>query len=82
MHLQCVVAGGGPAGMMLGYSWCVPAFAPSPSKSTPTSLRLSRDTILPSTLDAMFELGILDESVFRLEIVQACRPAEAVPSSP
>ena len=63
VKVRCCIAGGGPAGMMLGY----PAGAGrrrcrSSWRSTPISCATSAATpIHPSTLEVMHELGLLDD---------------------
>jgi 2-polyprenyl-6-methoxyphenol hydroxylase-like FAD-dependent oxidoreductase len=61
MHLPCVVAGGGPAGMMLGLLLARAGVQVVVLEKHADFLRDFRgDTIHPSTLEIMFELGMLD----------------------
>ncbi len=58
----CCVAGGGPAGMMLGFLLARAGVAVTVLEKHPDFLRDFRgDTIHPSTLELMYELGLLDE---------------------
>jgi len=58
----CCVAGGGPAGMMLGFLLARAGVAIIVLEKHPDFLRDFRgDTIHPSTLELMYELGLLDE---------------------
>ena len=66
MHAQCVVAGGGPAGMMLGFLLARAGVRVTVLEKHADFLRDFRgDTIHPSTLELMHELGILDEFLAR-----------------
>ena len=59
---QCCIAGGGPAGMMLGYLLARAGIDVTVLEKHGDFLRDFRgDTIHPSTLELMFELGLLDE---------------------
>ena len=59
---QCCVAGGGPAGMMLGYLLARAGIAVVVLEKHKDFFRDFRgDTIHPSTMELMFELGILDD---------------------
>ena len=61
MRVQCVVAGGGPAGMMLGLLLARAGVRVAVLEKHADFLRDFRgDTIHPSTLEVMHELGILD----------------------
>src|SRR5258706_10094362 len=61
VHVQCGVAGGGPAGMMLGFLLARAGVDVIVLEKHPDFLRDFRgDTIHPSTLDVMAELGLLD----------------------
>jgi len=61
IHTQCCIAGGGPAGMMLGYLLARAGVRVEVLEKHPDFLRDFRgDTIHPSTLEIMHELGILD----------------------
>ena len=58
----CCIAGGGPAGMMLGFLLARAGVAVTVLEKHPDFLRDFRgDTIHPSTLELMHELGLLDE---------------------
>ncbi len=66
MHAQCVVAGGGPAGMMLGLLLARAGVRVTVLEKHADFLRDFRgDTIHPSTLELMHELGFLDEFLKR-----------------
>jgi 2-polyprenyl-6-methoxyphenol hydroxylase-like FAD-dependent oxidoreductase len=59
---KCVVAGGGPAGMMLGYLLARAGVAVVVLEKHADFLRDFRgDTVHPSTLELIYELGLLDE---------------------
>src|SRR6516164_5658518 len=62
LQTRCVIAGGGPAGMMAGY---LLALAGVPvavlEKHADFNRDFRGDTIHPSTLELMHELGLLDE---------------------
>lgn len=61
IHTQCCIAGGGPAGMMLGYLLARAGVRVEVLEKHPDFLRDFRgDTIHPSTLEILHELGILD----------------------
>ncbi|HEY1309973.1 MAG TPA: FAD-dependent oxidoreductase, partial [Pseudolabrys sp.] len=58
----CVIAGGGPAGMMLGFLLARAGIAVAVLEKHKDFLRDFRgDTVHPSTLELMHELGLLDE---------------------
>src|SRR5512135_1417629 len=58
----CVIAGGGPAGMMLGFLLARAGVAVTVLEKHADFLRDFRgDTIHPSTLELMVELGLLEE---------------------
>lgn len=59
---QCCIAGGGPAGMMLGFLLARAGVETIVLEKWPDFFRDFRgDTIHPSTMELMFELGLLDE---------------------
>jgi 2-polyprenyl-6-methoxyphenol hydroxylase-like FAD-dependent oxidoreductase len=58
----CCIAGGGPAGMMLGYLLARAGVSVTVLEKHRDFLRDFRgDTVHPSTLELMYELGLLDE---------------------
>jgi 2-polyprenyl-6-methoxyphenol hydroxylase-like FAD-dependent oxidoreductase len=60
LHVQCCIAGGGPAGMMLGYLLARAGVRVAVLEKHADFLRDFRgDTIHPSTLEIMHELGLL-----------------------
>ena len=62
LSATCVIAGGGPAGMMLGYLLARAGIDVAVLEKHADFLRDFRgDTIHPSTLEVMHELGLLDE---------------------
>lgn len=62
IQTQCCIAGGGPAGMMLGFLLARAGVAVVVLEKHADFLRDFRgDTVHPSTLEVMHELGILDE---------------------
>jgi 2-polyprenyl-6-methoxyphenol hydroxylase-like FAD-dependent oxidoreductase len=62
LKTKCVIAGGGPAGMMLGYLLARAGVDVAVLEKHADFLRDFRgDTIHPSTLEVMHELGLLDE---------------------
>ena len=62
ISVRCCIAGGGPAGMMLGYLLARAGVEVLVLEKHSDFLRDFRgDTIHPSTLEAMHELGLLDE---------------------
>jgi 2-polyprenyl-6-methoxyphenol hydroxylase-like FAD-dependent oxidoreductase len=62
IHATCAIAGGGPAGMMLGYLLARAGIEVVVLEKHRDFLRDFRgDTIHPSTLELMYELGLLDE---------------------
>src|SRR5919198_6373441 len=62
ISVRCCVAGGGPAGMMLGYLLARAGVEVLVLEKHGDFLRDFRgDTIHPSTLEMMHELGLLDE---------------------
>lgn len=65
-HTQIVVAGGGPAGMMLGYLLARAGIETIVLEKHADFLRDFRgDTVHPSTLQIMHELGLLEEFLTR-----------------
>jgi 2-polyprenyl-6-methoxyphenol hydroxylase-like FAD-dependent oxidoreductase len=61
-HAQCIVAGGGPAGLMTGYLLARAGIGVTVLEKHADFLRDFRgDTIHPSTMDALAELGLLDD---------------------
>jgi 2-polyprenyl-6-methoxyphenol hydroxylase-like FAD-dependent oxidoreductase len=66
MHTGCCIAGGGPAGMMLGFLLARAGVDVVVLEKHADFLRDFRgDTIHPSTLEVMHELGILEEFLKR-----------------
>jgi 2-polyprenyl-6-methoxyphenol hydroxylase-like FAD-dependent oxidoreductase len=62
LHTQCCIAGGGPAGMMLGFLLARAGVAVIILEKHSDFLRDFRgDTVHPSTLEIVYELGLLDE---------------------
>jgi 2-polyprenyl-6-methoxyphenol hydroxylase-like FAD-dependent oxidoreductase len=62
LHVQCCIAGGGPAGMMLGYLLARAGVSVAVLEKHGDFLRDFRgDTIHPSTLEVMNELGLIDD---------------------
>jgi 2-polyprenyl-6-methoxyphenol hydroxylase-like FAD-dependent oxidoreductase len=62
ISVQCCIAGGGPAGMMLGFLLARAGLEVAVLEKHSDFLRDFRgDTIHPSTLELMHELGLLDE---------------------
>jgi 2-polyprenyl-6-methoxyphenol hydroxylase-like FAD-dependent oxidoreductase len=62
LQTRCVIVGGGPAGMMAGYLFAragVPVAVLE--KHADFNCDFRGDTIHPSTLELMYELGLLDE---------------------
>src|ERR1051325_12002730 len=65
-RVTCVIVGGGPAGMMLGYLLARAGVPVLVLEKHADFLRDFRgDTIHPSTLEVMRELGLLDEFLRR-----------------
>lgn len=61
MQVDCAIAGGGPAGIMLGYLLARSGVAVAVLEKWPDFFRDFRgDTIHPSTMEVLKELGILD----------------------
>src|SRR5438093_7151733 len=66
IHVPCCIAGGGPAGMMLGFLLARAGVEAVVLEKHADFLRDFRgDTIHPSTLELMFELGILEDFLKR-----------------
>ncbi len=66
MKTQCVIAGGGPAGMMLGFLLARAGVQTLVLEKHADFLRDFRgDTVHPSTLEVLYELGIVDEFLKR-----------------
>src|SRR3954466_8865000 len=66
VHVQCAIAGGGPAGMMLGFLLARAGVSVVVLEKHADFLHDFRgDPIHPSTLEVMYELGILDEFLKR-----------------
>ncbi|MGH9545818.1 MAG: FAD-dependent oxidoreductase [Terriglobales bacterium] len=66
LRTQCCIAGGGPAGMMLGFLLARMGVDVMVLEKHADFLRDFRgDTIHPSTLEVIYELGILDEFLKR-----------------
>src|SRR5271170_6965179 len=66
LNTRCCVAGGGPAGMMLGFLLARAGVDVVVLEKHADFLRDFRgDTVHPSTLELMYELGILDEFLRR-----------------
>ena len=66
MRVQCAIAGGGPAGMMLGWLLARAGVTVVVLEKHGDFLRDFRgDTIHPSTLEVLHELGVLDEFLKR-----------------
>src|SRR5258705_10301860 len=66
MQVKCCIAGGGPAGMMLGFLLARAGIEVVVLEKHADFLRDFRgDTIHPSTLELMHELGLLDDFLRR-----------------
>src|ERR1700674_4142 len=62
LQVQCCIAGGGPAGMMLGYLWGRAGVKTVVLEKHADFLRDFRgDTVHPSTLMIMQELGLIED---------------------
>ncbi|HZR04614.1 MAG TPA: FAD-dependent oxidoreductase [Candidatus Udaeobacter sp.] len=62
LQTRCVIAGGGPAGMMAGYLLARAGVQVAVlEKHSDFNRDFRGDTIHPSTLELMYELGLLDE---------------------
>ncbi len=76
MHTRCCIVGGGPAGMMLGFLLARAGVEVVVLEKHKDFLRDFRgDTIHPSTLEVIYELGLLDE--FLQQPHQEVRQVEA-----
>src|ERR1700738_3720274 len=66
IHTRCCIAGGGPAGMMLGFLLARAGVDVCVLEKHADFLRDFRgDTIHPSTLELMYELGVLEDFLQR-----------------
>src|SRR5262245_22429213 len=66
LRTRCCIAGGGPAGMMAGFLLARAGVEVVVLETQEDFLRDFRgDTIHPSTLEVMYELGILDDLLRR-----------------
>ncbi len=66
LNTQCCIVGGGPAGMILGYLLARKGVDVIVLEKHADFLRDFRgDTVHPSILDVMYELGLLDEFLLR-----------------
>jgi 2-polyprenyl-6-methoxyphenol hydroxylase-like FAD-dependent oxidoreductase len=66
IKVRCCIAGRGPAGMMLGFLLARAGIDVAVLEKHGDFLRDFRgDSVHPSTLEIMFELGILDEFLHR-----------------
>lgn len=62
INTRCVIAGGGPAGIMLGYMLARAGIDVTVLEKWPDFFRDFRgDTIHPSTMDVLHELGLLED---------------------
>src|SRR5213082_874641 len=62
IHVRCLVVGGGPAGMMTGYLLTRAGVNVLVlEKHADFNRDFRGDTIHPSTLELMYELGLLDQ---------------------
>lgn len=62
LHTRCCIAGGGPAGIVLGYLMARAGIDVVVLEKWPDFFRDFRgDTIHPSTMENLFELGLLDD---------------------
>lgn len=77
LQTRCVIAGGGPAGMMAGYLLARAGVSVAVlEKHADFNRDFRGDTIHPSTLELMHELGLLDE--FLIQPHQEVRELRAV----
>src|SRR5450755_1080295 len=66
LHTRCCIVGGGPAGMMLGFLLARMGVDTLVLEKHADFLRDFRgDTIHPSTLEVMYELGLLEDFLKR-----------------
>src|SRR5437588_12912628 len=66
LHTRCCIAGGGPAGIMLGFLLARSGVDVLVLEKHADFLRDFRgDTVHPSTLELMYELGILEDFLQR-----------------
>src|SRR3954451_7855379 len=66
LETQCCIAGGGPAGMMLGFLLARAGVRVSVLEKHADFLRDFRgDTVHPSTLEVIYELGLIDKFLER-----------------
>src|SRR5215472_11536311 len=62
LHTTCCIAGGGPAGMMLGFLLARAGVRVTVLEKHKDFFRDFRgDTVHPSTLEVLYELGLLEE---------------------
>lgn len=62
MHVDCVISGGGPAGIMLGFLLARQGVSVAVCEKWPDFFRDFRgDTIHPSTMEVLQELGLLEK---------------------
>ena len=78
MSLQCLIAGGGPAGMMLGLLLARAGISVTVLEKHADFFRDFRgDTIHPSTLEIMEEIGLLDDLLNCRTRRHGCSPARS-----
>ena len=66
LSARCCIAGGGPAGMMLGYLLARAGVDVIVLEKHKDFLRDFRgDTVHPSTLEVMYELGVIEDFLKR-----------------
>src|SRR3990170_1365275 len=81
-RVQCAIAGGGPAGLMLGYLLARAGVVVAVLEKHGDFLRDFRgDTVHPSTLEIMYELGFL-ERFLKLPHQKVARLAGQVGDTP
>ncbi len=86
LETRCVIVGGGPAGMMAGYLLARAGVAVAVlEKHADFNRDFRGDTIHPSTLELMYELGLLDEFLKQphqeLRELRAVVNGQAVPAA-